>query len=837
VSAKIFRNLERPLLVARFGCSATLNPLWITARVFAHFRPDRDGPILAHSFLLYGLRGVDPRSSACTGGPMREGERGGQPPYGSRRRRLAAATVVWLVLAFAALPGGVRTARAQPQVEGQWATLPYLMPINPIHAGLLRTGKVLVIAGSENDPSVMTHRWALWDPQAGTITVDSTPWDLFCNGLSFLPDGRALVTGGTEEYDPFYGLKTTTIFDPVTERFIQVQDMAHGRWYPTNTALGDGGTAVFSGTREKAVGGTNKAIEIYDVPYGWSPEYPAPWTPPLYPRTHLLPSGKLFFAGAQTGSHLYEPSSNTWQLAVATTRLGLSRSAGTSVLLPLRAGEGYKPRVMIAGGRSPATDTVEVIDLSEPSPVWNFVQPMSWPRIQLSAVLLPTGKVLVLGGAETDNVASTAALAADLYDPDTGTRVPAGMAAFPRMYHSVALLLPDGRVWAAGSNPARGVWEPRMEVYSPAYLFAADGSPAARPTISGSPGVVGYGTSFDVATPNTDIASVVLIRPGAPTHAFDMEQRLVTLAFQPGSGKVTATAPPDGNVAPPGYYMLFLVNSFGVPSFATFVQLSPTPANQPPAGTILTPASDVTIAAGQSLTFSGEGIDPDGAIASRSWIFPGGTPGTSSAEDPGAVTFPTVGTYTVSLTVVDNDGANDPSPPTRTVSVVPGFTLTAATAGGGTGTVTSGDGKIVCPGDCSELYAEGAQVTLTAAGTGDSTFGGWSGACSSTTPTCTVTMTIDGQVSATFNPATSTAFTLTVSKSGSGTVTSGDGKIVCPGDCSESYSGGTAVILTATAGKGAIFAGWSGGGCSGLNPSCTLPMTANTAVSAKFKRK
>ena len=488
---------------------------------------------------------------------------------------------------------------------------------------------------------------------------------------------------------------------------------------------------------------------------------------------------------------------------------------------------------MIAGGRSPATDTAEVIDLSESPLVWNYIQPMSWPRIQLSAVLLPTGKVLVLGGAQTDNVASTAALAADLYDPDTGTRVPAGTAAVPRMYHSVALLLPDGRVWVAGSNPARGVWEPVMEVYSPAYLFAADGSPAVRPTILGAPGVVGYGASFDIATPNTNITSVVLVRPGAPTHAFDMEQRLVSLDFQSGSGKITATAPPHGNVAPPGYYMLFLVNSSGVPSVATFVQLSPTPANQPPTGTILTPAADVTIAAGQSVTFSGDAVDHDGTIASYTWIFPGGTPRTSSSQNPTAVVFPTVGTYTISLTAVDDVGANDPSPPTRTVSVLQGFNLTTATAGGGAGTVISGDGKIACPGDCSERYAAGTPVVLTATATGGSTFAGWSGACTNTSPTCSVTMTADRQVSATFNPVAPTTFTLTVSKSGNGALTSGDGKIICPGDCSELYMAGTPVTLTAVPGKGAVFAGWSGGGCGPL-PTCTVSMTTNTAVSARF---
>ena len=134
--------------------------------------------------------------------------------------------------------GAVQSAEAQAHLVGEWTTLSSLMPINPIHAGLLRSGKVLVVAGSENDPTIhhlpgRAFRSGHWAPPA----CSSVPWDLFCNALSFLPDGRALVVGGTLQYDPFRGLKTTTIFDPATEKFMQVQDMAHGRWYPTNTVL------------------------------------------------------------------------------------------------------------------------------------------------------------------------------------------------------------------------------------------------------------------------------------------------------------------------------------------------------------------------------------------------------------------------------------------------------------------------------------------------------------------------------------------------------------------------------------------------------------------------
>jgi len=129
------------------------------------------------------------------------------------------------------------------------------------------------------------------------------------------------------------------------------------------------------------------------------------------------------------------------------------------------------------------------------------------------------------------------------------------------------------------------------------------------------------------------------------------------------------SGPPDARIAPPGYYMLFLLNRQGVPSIARFVQVSPTPGNLPPVGTIAQPATDVTIQAGQSITFAGSGSDADGAIARFSWLFPDGAPDSSTAQNPGPVTFTTPGKYVASLTTVDTVGENDPSPPARTITV------------------------------------------------------------------------------------------------------------------------------------------------------------------------
>src|SRR5438128_1783692 len=563
--------------------------------------------------------------------------------------RWSVAAVILFALGLAAL--GTEAIFAQAGQLGRWTTLPYLMPVNPIHLALLSNSKVLVVAGSGNDATVTNYSAAVWDPQTGTIPTQAVTWDMFCNGMVVLPDGRAFINGGTLQYDPFHGSQKNSVYDPATGIFTDVQNMAHGRWYPTVTTLGDGRVMTFSGLTE--TGGTNTAVEIYTVGSGWSQQYAAGWTPPLYPRMHLMPNGNVFYSGSGTGSRIFNTSTNTWSGVVATTNSPVTRTYGTSVLLPLTPANGYRPRVMIMGGGNPATATTEIIDLSASPLQWQYGPSMSQPRIEMNGTILPNGKVLATGGSTNDEDTATASLNADLYDPNTNSFSSAGKNAFARLYHSGSLLLPDATVMLLGGNPARGTYEQHLEIYSPAYLFNVDGSPAARPTISSLSSVnFGYGAGFQVQTPDAaNITSVVLVRPGAPTHAFDMDQRLVGLSYTSGAGVLSVTAPPNGNIAPPGYYMLFLVNSGGVPSLARFVQLSASIPNQPPSATITSPAGNVTVNPGQSVSFSGTGSDPDGTVAAYSWTFPGGSPRSSSVAAPGNVTYSTPGTYVASFTV------------------------------------------------------------------------------------------------------------------------------------------------------------------------------------------
>jgi hypothetical protein len=710
-------------------------------------------------------------------------------------RRFLSAGAVVVAVGLATLP--LETVRAQAGIRGQWTTLPTLLPINPIHVALLNTGKVLIVAGSGNLATETVYRASVWDPGTDTFATQPLTWDMFCNGMVVLPDGRVFVNGGNLQYDPFRGEPRNSVFDPVTETFSDLENMAHGRWYPTVTVLGDGRVMTFSGLSE--TGSTNTAVEIYTVGSGWSAEYPAGWTPPLYPRMHLLPNGNVFYSGSGRGSRIFNTATRTWSAVMATTNYAGTRSYGTSVLLPLTPANGYRPRVMIFGGGNPGTETTEIIDLSAATPAWQYGPPMSQPRIELNATILPSGKVLVVGGSRNDEDAATASLNADLYDPATNTFSSAGANAFPRLYHSNALLLPDATVLVNGGNPQRGNYERRQEIYSPAYLFNGDGTPAIRPVIwDVGPGALRYGSTFQVNTPDAaDIASIALVRPGSPTHAFDQEQRFIGLSYTAASGVLNVTAPPDGNIAPPGYYMLFILNSAGVPSVATFVHLSSS-VNQPPTAAIDSPAGNVTINPGESVLFQGSGTDPDGTVASYSWTFPGGNPASSSTAAAGNVVYPTPGSFVASLTVTDNEGRAS-TPATRTVtvadfalsatpssqSVMPGgstsYTATVAGGAGFSGTVAfevtglpSGASASFAPATVTGSGSTTLSVTTgsgTPAGSYQLTITGTSGTL---TRTSTVTLVVNGDFSLSVTPSSSTiarggrtSYTVTVAGVGS----------------------------------------------------------------------
>src|SRR5438067_3872330 len=371
-----------------------------------------------------------------------------------------------------------------PHITGTWTVLPYQMPINPISANLLPNGKVLIVVGSESDASnnsegAESYRAAVWDPSGtneSSIRVQNLTYDVFCSGTAALFDGRSLIVGGTSDYS-FTGENRASIFNPATSQYVQSQNMVDGRWYATATALADGRIMAMSGLKEN--GFTSRTVEIYDPQLagsGWNPPTSVPFTPPLFPRLELLPGGTVFFTGHGSGNStanawIFDPATGGWTQSATTNR---NRTYGSSVLLPLLP-PSYVPRVMNFGGGNPATSSTDIIDLSVATPSYTAGPNMSTGRIQMNAVILPNRKVLAEGGSRNNEAPDTPGKTADLYDPVSNTMGSAGTAAYSRLYHSTALLLPDATVMSTGSNPPnRGSYEPAMEIYTPSYLYDAN---------------------------------------------------------------------------------------------------------------------------------------------------------------------------------------------------------------------------------------------------------------------------------------------------------------------------------------------------------------------------
>jgi Domain of unknown function (DUF1929) len=460
---------------------------------------------------------------------------------------------------------------------GAWRLLDFGTEINPVHAALLHTGDVLFFAGSGNDPdqhNAHQFRTRVWHyPQPG-LAAPHTPIDLFCAGQAFLPDGRLLATGGTERYDPFYGLTDALAFDPTTLAWSTLPHMAFGRWYPSLVALGDGDVIAVSGL------GTDNHLSVIPERFDattstWSP-LPSPGPIPMYAHLLLLDAGKVFYAGGQYGGNNgVRPS--IWDIATGqrTEVLGLTdpmlRNQSTSVLLP----PAQDQKVMILGGGgfdmhspAPALADTRIVDLKDAAPAYQAAAPMDHPRMHLSAVILPDRTVLATGGSSMEEMAHGAPDHAQIYRPATGTWTHTAKSRVARLYHSVALLTPDGKVLTAGSNPGRKTEELRIEMYWPPYLFHA-----GRPTLTLRDETATLGGTV-TATASPGVHLISLIRPSACTHSCDNEQRLVDAAFTPGAGNSIILQMPDNpNLVPPGWYLLFAVDHHGVPSVGQWLKL------------------------------------------------------------------------------------------------------------------------------------------------------------------------------------------------------------------------------------------------------------------------
>lgn len=416
--------------------------------------------------------------------------------------------------------------------NGFWELLPCDSVTLAVHFALLHTGKILIFSGSGNYPPRHTsHSYGsvLWDYAAGTFASPPISYDVFCSGQASLPNGDILAAGGTQNYDsPWEGAPQAAVFSASAEGWTNSADMADGRWYPTLVSLGNGTVVAVSGTNA-AGSGLNQIPEVFDPTAGtWTPT-PAR-TPgwPLYPHLFLLEDGRLCWTGASLGDTGLSAQIVDLGSLATTTIPGLSLSANrdqaASVLLP----PAQDQRVLVIGGwgAAGAIANCDIVDLTAAAPSYTPTAPLHYGRTRLNAVVLPDRTVFVSGGGSTPEAGPV--LQSEIYDPMMGTWAVTATATVPRFYHSVALLLPDGRVATAGSNPDRGDDELRIEIFHPPYLFRGP-----RPFIERFATEVHYASRHTLRTPQAKrVRWVQLIRPMATTHSCDSQQRLVDLPFK-----------------------------------------------------------------------------------------------------------------------------------------------------------------------------------------------------------------------------------------------------------------------------------------------------------------
>ena len=467
---------------------------------------------------------------------------------------------------------------------GRWTTVTPPGEVRGMHATLLKDGRVLLLAGSGNkasDFAAGTFRSMIWTPATNAFKEIATPADMFCSGHVTLPDGRILVAGGNASYPgvngevAFKGAKFSYLFDPATDAYTRIGDMADAHWYPTLTKIENGDVWAAGGIDANANG--TVATEMFSTTQQrWLAGTEVPQTYTYwgsYPHMYLLGDGRLFYAGGHTfganrpgsGASIYDW--RTGQIGdVPGLRIPQLRDQAGSVLLP----PAQNQTVLVVGGgdtehNAEGTDQVDLINLNAVQPSYVPAPALpGGPRGYVNVVTLPDRTVLATGGAKGNRGAAVTASA--IYLPTTNSWRDVTADPVGRGYHSASLLLPDGRVAVFGGNQADNSFEFKISVYEPPYLFAG-----ARPTVDG-PAEMTYGQNLTLAVTG-NVASASLTSPVSATHQVDSNARLVDLAISEAGPTRNVTVPANRALLPPGPYMLTVLDTNGVPSLAKWINI------------------------------------------------------------------------------------------------------------------------------------------------------------------------------------------------------------------------------------------------------------------------
>jgi galactose oxidase len=472
-----------------------------------------------------------------------------------------------------------------PSVGGVWGPIVGLPSIG-LAAAVLPNGKVITWASWARDTFGGTQPnqtyTAMFDPQTLVATeflVTSTQHDMFCPGTAMLPDGRLFVNGG----GPI--VANTSIYTFGTDQWAADSLMNETRWYNTSVTLPDGRVFTLGGNLRSGLDGTG---EIWTPGLGWKMVPGAVMDPLLttnpvnrsqeHPRLFVAPNGKIFVPGPTPNMQWYDLSGSG--SITSAGRRGDDDFSQNDVTVLYDVG-----KLLKAGGnvnydrdgaaQSPSSGNAYLIDINGGGLAdVRKIAPLAHPRAFANGVVLPDGTVLVAGGLDNGKGFSDvgATLTPELFDPATETWRDLSPMHVPRPYHSVALLLPDGRVFESGGGLCGTGCVANhfdLQIYSPPYLFKGP-----RPQITAAPGTVGYGAAVTVQTSGT-VTGFSWIRMASTTHTVNTDQRFLRAASTAlGGGAFSVVAPANANLAPPGYYMLFALNG-GVPGVAKILRLGP----------------------------------------------------------------------------------------------------------------------------------------------------------------------------------------------------------------------------------------------------------------------
>src|SRR5262245_39334497 len=452
---------------------------------------------------------------------------------------------------------------------GAWSE-PASWPLITIHSILTPDGRVLTYGTDGVGQQTGFFIYDVWEPSAGPAAghmtlPNTTGTDIFCSSQVVLPDSGNIFLAGGDQFvngaTTNQGNNNSNVFTPSSNALARGSNMRRARWYSSATTLLNGETYIQGGT-----GGGRPRPEIRDVKGVFRLLSGADTSPydPDYPRNFIAPDGRVFGFDIKGKMYYVNPSGSGSVTAAGQLPGSSSRSMSVAMFQP--------GRMLKIGG--PAT-AVYVIDINGPTPVATTTQSLSSVRQWVNATVLADGRVLATGGSAVDNQLTSVNNTAEIWDPDTGSWTQGATGTNARLYHSGALLLPDARVLVDGGGAPGPLTNLNVEIYTPPYLLDPDGDPMPRPRIESAPDTIQIGGNFSVGFSNaSSISRVNLVKTGSVTHSVNMAQAFLDPGFTPGGSLLNVAAPVRAADAPPGYYMLFVIDPQGVPSNARIVHIN-----------------------------------------------------------------------------------------------------------------------------------------------------------------------------------------------------------------------------------------------------------------------